>query len=271
MNTSTEPDNKSSDTLLGDTAFEGAAPGKKSTMTTGGQPAFFSCWDIHAYCGESYIVEGVSFDVREGEIVALLGRNGAGKTSTLRAIARVDDPALRQGEIWLDHQPLHDMKAHQASRAGIGLVPEDRRIIQGLTVEENLQLAQIAPPIGWSIKRIYDLFPRLGERRNQEGTTLSGGEQQMLAIGRTLARDVKLLLLDEPYEGLAPVIVQEIERTLEQIKKLGMTTIIVEQNAIAALHLADRAIILDMGQVVFDGVSQEVLDNADLRQQYLAI
>jgi len=271
MNTSTEPDNKSSDTLLGDTAFEGAAPGKKPTMTTGGQPAFFSCWDIHAYCGESYIVQGVSFDVREGEIVALLGRNGGGKTSTLRAIARVDDPALRQGEIWLDHQPLHDMKAHQASRAGIGLVPEDRRIIQGLTVEENLQLAQIAPPIGWSIKRIYDLFPRLGERRNQEGTTLSGGEQQMLAIGRTLARDVKLLLLDEPYEGLAPVIVQEIERTLEQIKKLGMTTIIVEQNAIAALHLADRAIILDMGQVVFDGVSQEVLDNADLRQQYLAI
>ena len=271
MNTSTEPDNKSSDTLLGDTVFEGAAPGKKPTMTTGGQPAFFSCWDIHAYCGESYIVQGVSFDVREGEIVALLGRNGGGKTSTLRAIARVDDPALRQGEIWLDHQPLHDMKAHQASRAGIGLVPEDRRIIQGLTVEENLQLAQIAPPIGWSIKRIYDLFPRLGERRNQEGTTLSGGEQQMLAIGRTLARDVKLLLLDEPYEGLAPVIVQEIERTLEQIKKLGMTTIIVEQNAIAALHLADRAIILDMGQVVFDGVSQEVLDNADLRQQYLAI
>lgn len=247
------------------------APGQSPTRSQGGQPAFFSCWDIHAYYGESYIVQGVSFDIREGEIVALLGRNGAGKTSTLRAIARVDDPALKSGEIWLDHQPLHNMKAHEASQGGIGLVPEDRRIIAGLSVEENLKLAQIAPPIGWSIERVYDLFPRLGERRKQEGTTLSGGEQQMLAIGRTLARDVKLLLLDEPYEGLAPVIVQEIERTLEQIKALGMTTIIVEQNAIAALHLADRAIILDMGQVVFDGTAQEVLDNAELRQQYLAI
>jgi len=258
-------------TLLNDDQFSGAAPGQAPVKNMGGQPAFFSCWDIHAYYGESYIVQGVSFDIREGEIVALLGRNGAGKTSTLRAIARVDDPALKHGEIWLDHKPLHTMRAHDASRHGIGLVPEDRRIIQGLSVEENLKLAQIAPPIGWSIERIYELFPRLGERRNQEGTTLSGGEQQMLAISRALARDVKLLLLDEPYEGLAPVIVQEIERTLEQIKKLGMTTVIVEQNAIAALHLADRAIILDMGQVVFDGRAQEVLDNADLRQQYLAI
>ena len=242
----------------------------KST-NVGSAPAYFSAHDIHAYYGESYIVQGVSFNIHEGEIVALLGRNGAGKTSTLRAIARVDDPQVLKGEIWLDHQPLHDMKAHQASGLGVGLVPEDRRIIPGLTVEENLQLAQIAPPKGWSIERIYELFPRLGERRKQEGVTLSGGEQQMLAIGRTLARDVKLLLLDEPYEGLAPVIVQEIERTLEHIKTLGMTTIIVEQNAIAALHLADRAIILDMGQVVFDGTSQEVLDNAELRQEYLAL
>ena len=258
-------------TLLDDDGFEGKVPGKKPALTTGGQPAFFSCWDIHAYYGESYIVQGVSFDVREGEIVALLGRNGAGKTSTLRAIARLDNPELRQGELWLDHKPLHEMKAYQASRTGVGLVPEDRRIISGLTVQENIELAQIAPPHGWTVERIYNLFPRLGERRQQEGTTLSGGEQQMLAIGRTLARDVKLLLLDEPYEGLAPVIVQEIERTLAQIKDLGMTTIIVEQNAIAALHLADRAIILDMGRIVFDGKSQDVLDDADLRQQYLAI
>lgn len=257
--------------LGGDGATGQSVPSVAPTTGKGGQPAYFSCWDIHAYYGESYIVQGVSFDIREGEIVALLGRNGAGKTSTLRAIARLDDPALTHGEIWLDHQPLHNMRAHDAARNGIGLVPEDRRIIQGLTVEENLQLAQIAPPIGWSIERIYELFPRLGERRGQEGTTLSGGEQQMLAISRALARDVKLLLLDEPYEGLAPVIVQEIEKTLEEIKSHGITTLIVEQNAIAALHLADRAIILDMGQVVFDGTAQEVLDNPDLRQQYLAI
>jgi branched-chain amino acid transport system ATP-binding protein len=239
--------------------------------TSGGDTAYFAVHNLHAYYGESYIVQGVSFSIKEGEILALLGRNGAGKTSTLRALARVASPELRQGEVWLDHEPLHTMEAHQAARTGIGLVPEDRRIIQGLTVHENLQLAQIAPPVGWPIERLYELFPRLGERRSQEGTTLSGGEQQMLAVARALARDVKLLLLDEPYEGLAPVIVQEIERTLEEIKKLGMTTIIVEQNAIAALHLADRALILDMGQVVFDGTAKEVLDNAELRQEYLAI
>jgi branched-chain amino acid transport system ATP-binding protein len=226
---------------------------------------------MHSYYGESYIVQGVGFQIQKGEIVALLGRNGAGKTSTLRSIARLDAPHLQRGEIWLDGQPLHTMSAYQASRLGVGLVPEDRRIIPSLTVEENLQLAQIEKPIGWSIERIYDHFPRLAERRKQEAVTMSGGEQQMLAVARALARDVKLLLLDEPYEGLAPVIVREIEKILEEIKELGFTTIIVEQNAIAALHLSDRALILDMGEIVFDGTAKEVIDNAELRQQYLAI
>ncbi len=247
------------------------APSVARVNATGSAPAFFSCWDLHSYYGESYIVQGASFDIREGEIVALLGRNGAGKTTTLRSIARMDNPQVKHGEIWLDHKPLHSMKSHQAAQMGVALVPEDRNIIPGLTVHENLQLSQIAPPIGWSIERIYEHFPKLGERRDQIGVTLSGGEQQMLAIGRALARDVKLLLLDEPYEGLAPVIVQEIEKILDNIKKLGITTIIVEQNAIAALRLADRAIILDMGHVVFDGTAQEVLDNEELRHQYLAI
>jgi branched-chain amino acid transport system ATP-binding protein len=226
---------------------------------------------MHSYYGESYIVQGVGFQIQKGEIVALLGRNGAGKTSTLRSIARLDAPKLQQGEIWLDGEPLHTMSAYQASRLGVGLVPEDRRIIPSLTVEENLQLAQIEKPIGWSIERIYEHFPRLAERRKQEAVTMSGGEQQMLAVARALARDVKLLLLDEPYEGLAPVIVREIEKILEEIKTLGFTTIIVEQNAIAALHLSDRALILDMGEVVFDGAAKEVIENSDLRQQYLAI
>lgn len=234
-------------------------------------PAFLSVWDMHAYYGESYIVQGITFNVHEGEILALLGRNGAGKTSTLRSIARIGDPQVTQGEIWLDHQPLHKMRSHEASQAGLGLVPEDRRIIPGLTVEENLKLAQIAPPIGWSIERLYDLFPRLGERRLQEGTTLSGGEQQMLAIARALARDIKVLLLDEPYEGLAPVIVDEIEKTLRIIKEQGITTILVEQNAVRALQLADRAVILDTGGIVFDGTAAEVLENAELRAEYLAI
>ncbi len=232
---------------------------------------FFSAHDVHAYYGESYIVQGISFDVNEGEILALLGRNGAGKTSTLRTIARPDSPQLRQGEIWMDGHALHEMQSFEAARLGVALVPEDRCIIGGLSAEENLKLAQIAEPVGWPIERIYQHFPRLAERRKQEGITLSGGEQQMLAVARALAREIKFLLLDEPYEGLAPVIVQEIENILENIKELGITSILVEQNAVAALHLADRAIILDMGQIVFDGTAQEVLDDDALRQQYLAI
>ena len=243
----------------------------KNTNQASTAPAFLSVWDMHAYYGESYIVQGITFNVHEGEILALLGRNGAGKTSTLRSIARTGSPLVTQGEIWLDHQPLHLMESHEAAASGLGLVPEDRRIIPGLTVEENLQLAQIAPPIGWSLDRLYNLFPRLGERRKQEGVTLSGGEQQMLAIARALARDIKVLLLDEPYEGLAPVIVDEIEKTLIHIKEQGMTTILVEQNAVRALELADRAVILDTGGIVFDGTAAEVLENEELRAEYLAI
>lgn len=245
-----------------------AAPAGNVAST--GQP-FFAAKDLHAYYGESYIVQGVTFDIRHGEILALLGRNGAGKTSTLRTIARVDSPSLEAGEIWLDGKAIHKMKAHEAARAGIQLVPEDRRILPGLTVEENLNIAQVAPGHGWDLDRIYSHFPRLAERRKQEGVTLSGGEQQMLAIARALARDLKLLLLDEPYEGLAPVIVEEIERILNEIKALGITSVIVEQNAIAALRLADRAVILDTGEVAFTGSAQEVLENEDLRREYLAI
>ncbi len=234
-------------------------------------PAYLSVRNIHAYYGESYIVQGVSFDIHEGDIVALLGRNGAGKTSTLRTLARATDPELRRGEIWLHGEPIHKLRDYQAAAKGIQLVQEDRRIIPGLSVEENLILAQIAEPKGWPLEKIYEHFPRLAERRKQEGVTLSGGEQQMLAVARALARDLKLLLLDEPYEGLAPVIVQEIERIVEQIKALGITTIIVEQNAIAALQLASRALVLDMGEIVFDGPAQAVLDDAELRNNYLAI
>ena len=193
-------------------------------------PAYLAVNNMHAHYGESYIVQGITLAVKEGEILALLGRNGAGKTTTLRTIARLDDPQLTQGELWLDGQRIDGMSSHQAAVAGIGLVPEDRRIIAGLTVEENLQLAQIAEPVGLSLSRIYNLFPRLEERRKQEGITLSGGEQQMLSIARALARQIKVLLLDEPYEGLAPVIVDEIEKTLRLIKQEGMATIIVEQH-----------------------------------------
>ena len=232
---------------------------------------YFTVKGLNAYYGDSYIVQDVSFDMNEGEIVALLGRNGAGKTSTLRAIARTDEPELRTGEIWLQGESMHDKGSWQAAMAGIQLVPEDRRIIPGLTVEENLDLAVIAGERGWEYERIYDLFPRLKERRKQEGVTLSGGEQQMLAIGRALAKDLKLLLLDEPYEGLAPVVRHDIEKALLEVREAGITTIIVEQNAVAALKISDHAVILDTGQVAFRGTAKEVLDNEELRHEYLAI
>jgi len=232
---------------------------------------YFAVKNLNAYYGDSYIVQNVSFEMNEGEIVALLGRNGAGKTSTLRAIARASEPELRTGEVWLQGKPLHTLAGYEAALAGVQLVPEDREIIPGLTVEENIDLACIAGDPGWSYDKIYDLFPRLKERRKQEGTTLSGGEQQMLAIGRALARDLKLLLLDEPYEGLAPVVRHDIEKALIEVRNAGITTIIVEQNAVAALSLADKAIILDTGEVAFTGTAKEVLDNKELRHEYLAI
>ena len=246
-------------------------PVAQSNVATDPSAQYFAVRNLRAFYGDSYIVQDISFDVNEGEILALLGRNGAGKTSTLRAIARADQPQLRSGEVWLRGEQLTRAPAHEAALAGVQLVPEDRRIIQGLTVEENLDLATIAGEKGWDYERIYALFPRLKERRRQEGTTLSGGEQQMLAISRALARDLKLLLLDEPYEGLAPVVRHDIEKALVEVREAGITTILVEQNAVAALKLADRAIILDTGEIVFDGAAQVVLDDEDLRHEYLAI
>ena len=242
-----------------------------ATVATPMADTYFQVEGLKAYYGDSYIVQDVSFTVKEGEIVALLGRNGAGKTSTLRAIARAVSPELREGSIWLQGESIHDKQDFEAALAGIQLVPEDRRIIPGLTVEENLDIARIEGSTGWEYERIYQLFPRLKERRKQEGTTLSGGEQQMLAIGRALARDIKLLLLDEPYEGLAPVVRHDIEKALIEVKNDGITTILVEQNAVAALKLSDSAMILDTGEIVFKGTAQEVLDNEQLRHDYLAI
>ena len=256
-----------------------AEPGMSAPLTGGAaepgamapQDAYFAARGLNAYYGDSYIVQDVSLDVNEGEIVALLGRNGAGKTSTLRAIARAASPQLRTGEIWLKGVSLHDKEDWQAANAGVQLVPEDRRIIPGLTVEENLDLARINGEAGWEYERVYDLFPRLKERRKQEGTTMSGGEQQMLAIARALVRDIKLLLLDEPYEGLAPVVRHDIERALLEVREAGITTILVEQNAVAALKLADSAIIMDTGEIAFRGTARQVLGDEALRHEYLAI
>jgi branched-chain amino acid transport system ATP-binding protein len=232
---------------------------------------YFECREVHAYYGGSHILQGLSFIVEHQETLALLGRNGAGKTTTLRTIARAEPPALRRGEIWLQGEPIHSLPVHQAARRGISLVPEDRRVIPGLSVEQNLTLAQIAPPRGWPLDRIYERFPRLAERRRQDGTTLSGGEQQMLAIARALARELSLLLLDEPFEGLAPHVVREIEEIMHGLKEEGLTVILVEQNAVAALRIADRVAIIDNGRVVFSGDPDEVLASEELRRDLLAL
>ena len=272
------PDGTRQDTILATarpvTATAGAAVLHGAAAEPGAIPAnetYFAARGLKAYYGDSYIVQDVSMDVAEGEIVALLGRNGAGKTSTLRAIARAAAPQLREGEIWLRGTSLHDKADWQAANAGIQLVPEDRRIIPGLTVEENLDLARINGEAGWSYDEVYELFPRLKERRKQEGTTMSGGEQQMLAIARALVRDIKLLLLDEPYEGLAPVIRHDIEQALLRVREAGITTILVEQNAVAALKLADSAVIMDTGEIAFRGTAEHVLNDEQLRHDYLAI
>ena len=231
--------------------------------------AYFSCSNMHSYYGESYIVQGVGFQIQKGEIVALLGRNGAGKTSTLRSIARLDAPRLQRGEIWLDGQPLHTMSAYQASRLGVGLVPEDRRIIPSLTVEENLQLAQIEEPIGWSIERIYDHFPRLAERRKQEAVTMSGGEQQMLAMGRALMSRPKVLLLDEPSMGLSPLMVDKIFEVVQDVYAQGVTVLLVEQNASRALSIANRGYVMESGIITMNGDAKQMLNDPKVRAAYL--
>ncbi|MDQ2704444.1 MAG: ABC transporter ATP-binding protein [Pseudomonadota bacterium] len=233
-------------------------------------PAYFSVRDIHSFYGESYIVQGVSFDVAEGEVVALLGRNGAGKTSTLRTLARALDPELRRGEIWLDGEPIHKLKDFQAAQKGIQLVQEDRRIIPGLTVEENLKLAQISEPKGWPLEQIYHHFPRLAERRKQDGVTLSGGEQQMLAVARALMLRPRLMLLDEPSFGLAPLIVRDLFGILGKINREDKVSIlVVEQNAQLALEIADKAYVIETGRIVMSGSASEIANDESVRKSYL--
>jgi branched-chain amino acid transport system ATP-binding protein len=251
--------------------YDDQAAERPAVLAANPREVYFTVRNLNSYYGDSYIVQDVSFDVAEGEIIALLGRNGAGKTSTLRTIARAGSPHLRSGEIWLQGTAVHEMESYQAANLGIQLVPEDRRIIPGMTVEENLDLARISGDAGWSYERSMSCSRASRSAAARKAPRMSGGEQQMLAIARALVRDLKLLLLDEPYEGLAPVVRHDIEKALIEVRKSGITTIIVEQNAVAALRLADKAIILDTGEVAFTGTAKEVLDNEELRHNYLAI
>ncbi|MBI4247084.1 MAG: ABC transporter ATP-binding protein [Candidatus Rokubacteria bacterium] len=226
--------------------------------------------DLHVYYGEIHALRGVALKVGRGEIVALLGNNGAGKTTTLKTISGLLAP--RRGTITLEDAPLGGVPAHQVVLRGIAHVPEGRRIFNRLTVRENLMMGAYPrrdEGIGGDLERVLALFPRLGERLGQVAGTLSGGEQQMLAIGRALMASPRLLLLDEPSMGLAPVLVEQIFETVRDINRQGTTILLVEQNAAMALEVAHRGYVLETGAIVLSGTAAALAGNPDVRRAYL--
>ena len=222
--------------------------------------------NIHSYYDKSHVLEGVSLQVNPGELVTLLGRNGAGKTTTLRSILGIICP--RQGQIRFNGQDMVGRKIFEIAREGLALVPEHRGIFRLLSVEENLRIAQ-RKSSRWQLEDVYSMFPRLKERRKNAGHALSGGEQQMLAIGRALMSKPRLLLLDEPSLGLAPIIIQQIFDIIEQLRKDGVTVFLVEQNANQALKLADRGYVLENGRIVMQGSGADLLVDPKVRDAYL--
>jgi branched-chain amino acid transport system ATP-binding protein len=224
---------------------------------------------LNTYYGDSHILFDVALRVERNEVVALLGRNGAGKSTNLKSLMGVVSP--RDGSIMFDGTEIAGAKSHAIARAGIQLVPEDRRIFGSLSVEENLVLAGLTAENRWPLARIYDIFPRLKERRGSRGTDLSGGEQQMLAIARALIRDPKLILLDEPFEGLAPVIVQDLVRACRDLADAGQTIVLVEQNLAAALTLAQRVYIINNGHIAHEGPAGEIKARPEILQRYLGV
>jgi branched-chain amino acid transport system ATP-binding protein len=224
---------------------------------------------LNSYYADSHILFDVSLKVEQHEVVALLGRNGAGKSTTLKSLMGVLTP--RSGAIMLDGKDLAGRPAHAIAQAGMQLVPEDRRIFGSLNVEENIILAGLTAQSRWPLERIYGMFPRLKERRGSRGTDLSGGEQQMLAIARALVRDPKIILLDEPFEGLAPVIVRDLMLACRKLVEAGQTIVLVEQNIAATLALANRAYIINNGHIVHEGPTAEIKADPDVLQRYLGV
>lgn len=228
--------------------------------------------NIETYYGLSHILFGISLEINEGECVVLMGRNGAGKTTTFRSIMGLTQP--KQGSILYKGKPIEKLPPYKTAKLGIGFVPEERAIFPDLTVWENLDVARKAGANGqyaWTVERVYDFFPRLGERRKQLGGTLSGGEQQMLTIARTLMGNPDLLLLDEPSEGLAPLIVEAIGKLVGQIKQEGITILLAEQNTYFSLQLADRVYIIDDGRIQYTGTAADVKANPDIIREYMAV
>lgn len=231
-----------------------------------------SVTDLDVNYGSSQVLFKLKLHVKKGETLALLGRNGAGKSTTMKAIAGVI--AARRGQVALEGKTISGQPSHRIARAGIGFVPEDRQIFIDLSVEDNLLIAAKRGAHGeqaWSIERVYDMLPLLKPLRERLGGQLSGGEQQMLTIGRSLMGNPSLLLLDEPSEGLAPIMVQKIGELVDDLRKLGTTIVLAEQNLHFCLGLADRAVVIDKGMDVFEGSIAELEANADIKQRYLSV
>ncbi|TPI50633.1 MULTISPECIES: ABC transporter ATP-binding protein [unclassified Mesorhizobium] len=224
---------------------------------------------LNSYYGDSHILFDVSLRVEKNEVVALLGRNGAGKSTTLKSLMGVVTP--RAGSVELDGVELVGRKAHSIAREGMQLVHENRRIFGSLSVEENIILAGLTADDRWPLERIYTMFPRLKERRTSRGTDLSGGEQQMLAIARALVRNPKILLLDEPFEGLAPVIVHDLVRACRELAQAGQTIVLVEQNIAATLALASRVYIINNGHIAHEGPAAELKTQPGLLLHHLGV
>jgi branched-chain amino acid transport system ATP-binding protein len=224
---------------------------------------------INSFYGDSHILFDVSLRIERNEVVALLGRNGAGKSTTLKSLIGLVRP--RSGEIVLDGTPTHMLPPHAIAALGLQLVPEERRIFGSLSVEENIILAGLTAKSRWPLERIWAMFPRLHERRRSRGTDLSGGEQQMLAIARALVRDPKIVLLDEPFEGLAPIIVRDLLATCRALAEAGQTIIVVEQNITAALTLASRAYIINNGHIVEEMTTGALRARPEILHRHLGV
>jgi branched-chain amino acid transport system ATP-binding protein len=233
--------------------------------------ALLTIRDLHVYYGNVHALKGINLEVAQGEVVTLLGANGAGKSTTLRAISGLLQP--QQGEIALEERPLNNVPAHKIVNMGVSHAPEGRKVFTTLTVRENLNMGAYSRDdkagIEESRQRVFHLFPRLKERQEQIAGTLSGGEQQMLAIGRALMSRPRLLMLDEPSLGLAPMLVRAIFGTIREINEQGVTILLVEQNARAALRLADRAYVLETGQIALSGAASELMRSERVRKAYL--
>ena len=229
--------------------------------------------DLHAWYGASHTLHGVSISVAEGEVVALVGRNGAGKTTTIRSIMGLMPKTT--GVMRFAGTDLASLRAHQRFKLGLAYVPEERRIVSGLTVRENLQLGLVASDAGINervaIDEIAESFPRLKERLDQEAVTMSGGEQQMLAIARAMIAKPRMILLDEPSEGIMPVLVEEMGVLFRRLRDQGVTLLLVEQNVEWALRLADRAVIIDQGEVVYESSSAALLADKEIQERYCAV